>query len=315
MNKDEDKDKEIEETKETEETEETEQQEAPTEESNLDKALAIGAQYMNNKVSDALDITGQILDVDPNKDLDDVVKDVGVKMGKINKALSTPEGQKLLERLGKFSSEIFVKTTEKPLKEGQRIFNEMLDNQLDTVEKLGWGLLGIMPVIGNMAEIVRIANDLFRAFLKVAGTFSGITIQGIVAINEMQEKMNEGKGVFVDLAKFINKNVKDLNKEVSNVLDETKKNVKQMGIKPKLEKKNENELPKEEKNENEMEKEIMSEKKGGAKCMMRTMKSKDFFLNLGKNCKKRKTHSKKKTKARTKARARARTRRTKRRRM
>jgi uncharacterized protein YoxC len=242
----------------------------PTMESNLKKALSIGAQYINSKVSGVLDSTAQMLDIDPNKSIQGIVEDVGMKMFLINKALSTPEGQKLLERLGKFSAEIF-KTTEKPLKEGQRIFNEMLSSQLGTVEKLAWGALGLVPVIGDVSEVIRIANDLFRSFLKIANAFAGLTDQGATVIDDMKEKINKGKGLFVDLSKFVNNTVRDLNKEVAGVIEEAEKNIDE--------------------NKN-WKKKLMSAKKGGSKCMMRTMKSKDCFLNLGKKYKKKKTKTK-----------------------
>lgn len=260
----------------------------PTIESNFKKALSIGAQYINSKVSGVLDSTAQMLDVDTNKSIQSIVKDVGIKMVLINKALSTPEGQRLLEGLGKFSAEIF-KTTEKPLKEGQRIFNDMLNSQLATVEKLAWGALGLVPVIGDVSEVIRIANDLFHSFLKIAKTVAGLTDQGAIAINEMEEKIKKGKGIFVDLSKFVNKTVSDLNKEVAGVMDNAQKSMDynmEMPVPMPLKK--------------NWKKEFMNAKKGGAKCMMRTMKSKDCFLNLGKKA--NKTHSKRKSKTRTKRR-------------
>lgn len=256
----------------------------PTLETNFKKALSIGVQYINNKVSGVLVSTAEILDVDPKKSIQGIVKDVGMKMFLLNKALSTPEGQKLLEGLGKFSAEIF-KTTEKPLKEGQRIFNDMLNSQLATVEKLAWGALGLVPVIGDVSEVIRIANDMFHSFLKVAKAFSGLTDQGVIAMNDMQEKINKGKGVFVDLSKFVNKSVRDLNKEVSGVIDKAQQNVD-------IETEPESESAIKKSDVKKLSRQFMSAKKGGAKCMMRTIKSKDSFLNL---C--NKTHAKRKRKS------------------
>jgi len=272
----------------------------PTIESNLKKALSIGAQYINSKVSGVLDSTAQMLDVDTNKSIQSIVKDVGIKMVLINKALSTPEGQRLLEGLGKFSAEIF-KTTEKPLKEGQRIFNDMLNSQLATVEKLAWGALGLVPVIGDVSEVIRIANDLFHSFLKIAKTVAGLTDQGAIAINEMEEKIKKGKGIFVDLSKFVNKTVSDLNKEVAGVMDNAQKSMNynmEMPVPVTMPVTMPMTMPMPLKKN--WKKEFMNAKKGGAKCMMRTMKSKDCFLNLGKKA--NKTNSKRKSKTRTKRR-------------
>jgi hypothetical protein len=258
----------------------------PSVQSNFKKALSIGAQYINSKVSGVLDSTAQMLDLDPNKSIQGIVSDVGMKMYLINKALSTREGQRLMEGLGKFSAEIF-KTTEKPLKEGQRIFNEMLNSQLATVEKLAWGALGLVPVIGDVSEVIRVANDLFRSFLKIAKAFAGLTDQGATVVNDMQDKINKGKGIFVDLSKFINKSVNDLNKEVAGVIEKAQKNV-DVDV----------DMESEKSNKKNWKKELMSAKKGGAKCMIRTIKSKDCFLNLGKKYNKTQSRRKTKTKRR-----------------
>jgi hypothetical protein len=233
------------------------------------------------------------------------VKEVGMKMYLVNKALSTPDGQKMLEELGKFSADIF-KTTEKPLKEGQRVFNEMLQSQLATVEKLAWGALGLVPVVGDVSEVVRIANDMFRAFLKLAKTFATITGQGATAIEEMENKINQQKGLFVKMGKFVNESVTDLNKEVSGVVGNIQEKVDMENLTEEEKEKGSQEVKEEKSKKNMFE--FFNAKKGGSKCITRTLKSKNDFLNLCNKVKakrkKMKTSSRRKRRALTKRRRR-----------
>jgi hypothetical protein len=213
----------------------------------------------------------------------------------------------MLEELGKFSADIF-KTTEKPLKEGQRVFNEMLQSQLATVEKLAWGALGLVPVVGDVSEVVRIANDMFRAFLKLAKTFATITGQGATAIEEMENKINQQKGLFVKMGKFVNESVTDLNKEVSGVIGNVQEKVNMENLTEKeqnaTEEKKEQEKVGEEKGKKENNMfEFLNAKKGGAKCITRTLKSKNDFLNLCKKVKVKAKGKKIKTSSRRKRRA------------
>jgi hypothetical protein len=274
--------------------------EDPTTSSNLKKILSIAVQFINNKIDGVLNTSASVLDVDPQQSIESIVKEVGMKMYLVNKALSTPDGQKMLEELGKFSADIF-KTTEKPLKEGQRVFNEMLQSQLATVEKLAWGALGLVPVVGDVSEVVRIANDMFRAFLKLAKTFATITGQGATAIEEMENKINQQKGLFVKMGKFVNESVTDLNKEVSGVVGNIQEKVDMENLtEEEKEKEKGSQEVKEEKSKKNMF-EFFNAKKGGSKCITRTLKSKNDFLNL---CNKLKAKTKKmKTSSRRKRRA------------
>lgn len=278
----------------------TNKNEDPTTSSNLKKILSIAVQFINNRIDGVLNTSAAVLDVDPQQSIEAIVKEVGMKMYLVNKALSTPDGQKLLEELGKFSAEIF-KTTEKPLKEGQRVFNEMLQSQLSNVEKLAWGALGIIPVVGDVSEVIRVARDLFNAFLKLAKTFATITGQGATAIADMENKINEKKGLFVKLGKFVNESVTDLNKEVSGVIGNIQDKVNMENL---TEEEKGNEELKEEKTKKNMF-DFFNAKKGGSKCITRTLKSKNVFLNLcKKKAKKIKTSNRRKRRALTKRRRR-----------
>lgn len=252
--------------------------EGPSASSNLKKVVAIAAQYINSQVDAMLNSAATVLNINPDQSVDDIVKEISMKMYIVNKALTTPQGQKILEELGKFSAEIF-KTGEKPLKEGQRIFNEMLQSQMANVEKLAWGAVGLVPMIGDVVEVVKIAKDLLSTFVKFAETFAKITGQGTDFIENVRNKINEKKALFMKLAKFITDTVTDLNENVSSVMDNYQKDLKSgLDMNINMNKKVDNFVPK--LNYNFNENDLLKTKKGGMKCMKRVMKSQDEFLNL-----------------------------------
>jgi len=248
----------------------------PSASSNLKKVVAIAAQYINSQVDAMLDNAATVLNVNPDQSVDDIVKEISMKMYIVNKALSTPQGQKILSELGKFSAEIF-KTGEKPLKEGQRIFNDMLQAQIANVEKLAWGAVGLVPMVGDVVEVVKIAKDLLSTFVKFAQAFASITGQGTDFIENVMRKVNEKKALFMKLANFITDTVTDLNKNVSSVMENYEKELKS-GLDNKINNKIDNFVPN--MNFNFKENDILKTKKGGMKCMSRVMKSQDEFLNL-----------------------------------
>lgn len=251
----------------------------PSTSSNFKKLLSFAVQYINNQVDSMLNNTATVLNINPDQSVEDIVKEVSMKMYIVNKALTTPQGQKILQELGKFSAEIF-KTGEKPLKEGQRILNDMLQAQLVNVEKLAWGVVGLVPMIGDVAEVVRISKDLLSTFVKFARAFANISGQGTQFIDDVTAKINEKKALFMKLAKFITDTVRDLNKNVSSVMDNYEKDLKN-GLGAKME--NANLM-----NMNFKERDILKTQKGGLKCIKRVMKSQDEFLNLSKKTKVRK---------------------------
>jgi hypothetical protein len=254
--------------------------EEPSTSNNLKKIVAIAAQYINSQVDTMLDNAATVLNINPEQSVEDIVKEISMKMYIVNKALSTPQGQKILEELGKFSAEIF-KTGEKPLKEGQRIFNDMLQAQMANVEKLAWGAVGLVPMVGDVVEVVKIAKDLLSTFVKFARAFASITGQGSDFIENVTKKINEKKALFMKLAKFITDTVTDLNKNVSSVMDNYEKELKS-GLDNKMNNKIDNFVPNivPNMNVNFKESDILKTKKGGMKCMNRVMKSQDEFLNL-----------------------------------
>ena len=263
--------------------------EEPSASNNLKKIVAIAAQYINSQVDTMLDNAATVLNINPEQSVEDIVKEISMKMYIVNKALSTPQGQKILEELGKFSAEIF-KTGEKPLKEGQRIFNDMLQAQIANVEKLAWGAVGLVPMVGDVVEVVKISKDLLSTFVKFARAFANITGQGTDFIENVTKKINEKKALFMKLAKFITDTVTDLNKNVSSVMDNYEKELKS-GLDNKID----NFVPN--MNFNFKESDILKTKKGGMKCMKRVMKSQDEFLNLCFSKNKKNTKMRKKRKS------------------
>lgn len=167
--------------------------------SNLEKTASIGIQAANYQVANALDVVADTLNVDPNASADMVLEKVNKQVENINKAFQSPEGKQILTELGELARQV-IKTTEEPLKEGQRVFNQMLREQMESFEKLIWGAIGLIPVIGDMTEIIRIANDLFESFIKTMKAASIISVETSQALEDIKRTINEKANLFTRMA-------------------------------------------------------------------------------------------------------------------
>lgn len=189
--------------------------------SNLEKTAGIGIQAANNQVSSVLNKVADILNVDPNQTPDIIVKELGDRLTTFNDALQTPDGKKLLNELTDIGLKM-VKTIEEPVKEGQRIFNQMLMDQLRNFEKLAWGAIGLVPVIGDASEIIRIIKDLFQSFIKVMKAVSGISVQTTNALDNLSGIIGEQAEVFTNMSKLVQtavtENINEGNNKLKNIL-------------------------------------------------------------------------------------------------
>lgn len=198
----------------------------PTITSNLEKTAAIGIQAANNQIASALNMVAETLNVDPNASATVIVEQVNDRFKNINDAFQTPEGKQMLGELGELVSKL-LKTTEEPLKEGQRVFNQMLNEQLRSFEKLAWGAIGLVPFVGDVSEVVRIAKDLFQAFVKVLKAVSGISLESSKALEDIKNTIDEKSNLFVRMADLMQNTVADGNKQVNKYLTMTSKDLKE----------------------------------------------------------------------------------------
>lgn len=243
--------------------------------SNLEKTAGIGIQLVNNQVSSALNNVASTLNVDPNKSPEIIVKQLGDRMSTLNAVLQTPEGKRMLSELGEIGAKM-LKTIEEPVKEGQRIFNQMMIEQLRNFEKLAWGALGLVPVVGDVSEIIRIGKDLFQAFIKAMKAFSGISLQTTNALENAREIVNKQANVFTNISKLVQtavtENINESNNKLKGLL---KKASSDLENQTKMIEKETNDISK----RVEKEGEIKEFQKGGAKIAKRTKRSIMKFLS------------------------------------
>ena len=243
--------------------------------SNLEKTAGIGIQVANNQVSSALNKIASVLNVDPNEGPDVIVKQMGDRFKTLNDVLQTPEGKRMLSELTQIGIKM-VKTIEEPIKEGQRLFNQMLMDQLRTFEKLAWGAIGLVPVVGDVSEVIRIIKDLFQAFIKVMRAVSGISVQTSNALDNVSGIIGEQAKVFTDMSQLfqtaITENINQGNNKIKNILRTASSNLEEQ----------KNALEKE---ASDITKKVVSKngikrfQKGGAKITKRTNKSIMKFLS------------------------------------
>lgn len=200
--------------------------EEPTIKGNLEKTASIGLQLADMAATSAINNAARAVNVDPNASTDEIMKQINDKFTKINKAFQSPEGKQMLTELGSLASTLALSTQE-PLKEGQRIFNNILEDQLRTFRSLTWNAIGLIPVIGEVSEIVRIANDLTTAFLKNLKAFTGVTVKASDTVEKLRGAVDQQSNLFVRMAGLVKKAISEGNRDVEKYLTKASEDLKE----------------------------------------------------------------------------------------
>jgi len=204
-----------------------------------------------------------------------LVKQLDDRFDKINEAFQSPEGQEMLKELGVLAGTM-LQTASEPLKEGQRIFNKMLTDQIQSFEKIAWGAIGLVPVIGDVSEVIRLANDLFRLFIKTMKSMTSIFLISSDTLEKLTGNVTKQANLFNRMANLVQNAVREANMNVNNVLSVASDNLREQTkyvtekgkkISESIASKAELKMPK--------------IKKGGAKISRRTNKSINKFLSTG----------------------------------
>jgi len=198
--------------------------------SNLEKSANIGIQVANNQVSSLLNNVAEKLNVDPNASAEVIVKQVDERLSQMNKAFQSPEGQEMLKELGELTGQV-LQTSVEPLKKGQQILNQMLTEQLRSFEKIAWGAIGLVPVIGDVSEIVRLAKDLFQVFLKTMRSVTSVSLITSEMFENINNTIGQKANLFTRMATLIKKSIsegiEEGNRSVNNVLNMASNNLKE----------------------------------------------------------------------------------------
>jgi hypothetical protein len=83
---------------------------------------------------------GFAMGVDPNKSLEEQVRDAGGRADRMKSAMATPEGQALLRTLA-HEWTLFLRTQREPIAEGEAIFNEAAEKEARQLESIVTDLL------------------------------------------------------------------------------------------------------------------------------------------------------------------------------
>ena len=199
--------------------------EGPSLESNLEKTAMIGLQAVNNQVTSVLNNVAQNLNVDPNASPEVLVKQLDDRVDKINQAFQSPEGQEMLKELGVLAGTM-LQTASEPLKEGQRIFNKMLADQIQSFEKIAWGAIGLVPVIGDVSEVIRLAKDLFQLFIKTMKSMTSILLISSDTLDKLTGNVSKQANLFNRMANLVQNAVTEANMNVNKVLNVASDNLR-----------------------------------------------------------------------------------------
>jgi hypothetical protein len=175
------------------------------------KATSIGLQSILNIANDALEKLAVTLDVKPNKDLTVVVEEITNK-------LNSPRMNVLFDKGGELATKI-VKTLKPALEEIQEEINILINNEIQQAEKIALDAIGMLPMIGEVAEGIRVLGDMVRAGEKVASAAVHITGVSADTVNKIKKIYDDAKELLSldNLSNKANASLDQMTKELSKV--------------------------------------------------------------------------------------------------
>lgn len=149
------------------------------------KASSVGLQSIAKIANDTLDKLAVTVGVNPNKNIVDVVQE-------ISKKLNHPKIDILFDKGGEIAKKM-VKTLEPAVEEIQDEINKLVSNEIEQAEKIALDAIGMIPVMGEVEEGVRLLADAVRAGEKAIHTAVNITGIGADTLNQMKKHYDEAK--------------------------------------------------------------------------------------------------------------------------
>jgi hypothetical protein len=206
----------------------------PTIMSNAGKVANLGVGLVSNGMSSLLNVAGRAMGYDPNKPVQDNVKDVTNKA----KALATvavnvinsPEGQEILTKTG----DVFKKTIQalKPgLEEAIEIGNDLVKKELPIMGNMANEAVLMVPGLGQVVGAVEEAGNVALATEAAVESAAKLATTGTETAANLNQHKNEAMSLFGEGKQLIETAFQQVNNGVNSVLDSSQKSVENFGKK------------------------------------------------------------------------------------
>jgi hypothetical protein len=173
------------------------------------KAISLGAKIGEKLAGKSIDAIAKYLDIDPNRTASDVVHELTTKLGSVRDALDTPEGREIMEDIEDIGEQV-VEKLEGPIKTAQKIGNEFISSEIESLEKTGLDAVGMLPVVGEVVEGVRTGSDVVRAMEEAVDTGAKLTGVGAETLKSLDEELTKSKEIFGNVKNLAKKKADEL---------------------------------------------------------------------------------------------------------
>lgn len=172
---------------------------------------SIGLQSIMNIANDALKKLAVILKVNPNKDISVVVEEITNK-------LNHPKMNVIFEKGGEIAKKM-VKALGPALQEIQEQMNILIKNEIQQAQKIALDAIGMIPIIGEAAEGIRLLSDMIRAGEKAASAAVHITGISADTVNKIKKIYDDAKEVLSldNLSNQANNRLDQMTKELTKI--------------------------------------------------------------------------------------------------
>ena len=159
------------------------------------RALGVTAQLAKSAaelyITTLINIAGNALGINTNKSVGEVVME-------ISKEINSEKNRQILSQIGQDGVKI-IKSLEPAIQEAQNEINKLMSIEAKAMEKTALDMVGVVPVIGEVVEGVRVVGDVTHAAEKLAETTAKLTGIGSDAIlaaktayNDVQSNISSG---------------------------------------------------------------------------------------------------------------------------
>jgi hypothetical protein len=192
----------------------------PTMSDNLEDVSNLAASAVTNVVADGIGKLSESVGLDPNKSVNETVKDMSNSIGNVVDALNSPEG----ERLKKEASELLSESLDiaKPsIEKGQEILAEGVKKIANTGNSIVMTALNEIPPVFLLNELSKFGT----AAAQAGETVAELTTTGAEAVESLENQKKKAESLLSNFKSVLS----GVNKGVSGMITSAQKEVDKYG--------------------------------------------------------------------------------------
>ena len=202
--------------------------EGPTLMSNLKAAGQLGVSVASQLAAKGIQKVGESIGIDPNISIQDNMNEIGDKIGHVNDALNSRQGEELKQEASKLL-ETSIKILEPSIKKAVSIGNELIQKEIPILGNMGNEAVLMIPGAGQIIGAVEEVGNVAQAAEAATKGLADLTTTGTEAIHELEDQKRKAESIWGKIKGFANNYVSDglavaqesVNKEGQNITSKT----------------------------------------------------------------------------------------------